>query len=550
MPKAFGPQTSGKNSPRKRFHTVRTSIWFFPLILTFVLLMLTCLKINGSSIGVYQTYFYGQPHDSALITGHPRKIRSDEWVVNTQMTIAQKNANYARINHNIGNGEDMSLILDVPNRDWSTIFKPHNWSFFALPFDFAFAFKWWVMGYLLVLSCYFFVLALLPNKKLFAAFLALALASSAFVQWWYQYITLGPLYYSLFAGTAFIYILRARTRTQAIGWGALLAYILICFVLVLYPPFQIACALALAAFAIGYMIRQSSEMQWKLYLQRLGIFGASIVLAGLVILLFLSTRSGVVHTILNTAYPGNRLQQSGGYDLPHLFSGNLAFQFHSDIKAANYQLPKLSVTNQSEASNFILLLPFLLLPSLYFLYQDFRNRRAVDWPLLITSLAFLGTLVWLFTPHLGILGKLTLLNRVPHSRLLIGLGILNIFQIVLLVRRLDSAKVKLFSRTPVALYAVLVFIVELLLGLYALHTFPGFVGIYRVIAFSLPIPIIVYTLLRKQFTWAAVGLFAFSAFTSFLINPLYRGTAILTDTPLTRAIHEISHTTRVVGRQK
>src|ERR1700739_4063629 len=101
-----------------RFWGIKKSIWLFPLLLTLALGFLTVFKINGSSIGIYHEFFYGGSKDSNLILGTPRSIRSDEWVVNTQMTIAQKNAGYPRINKNIGNGQDMSVILDVPYKEW------------------------------------------------------------------------------------------------------------------------------------------------------------------------------------------------------------------------------------------------------------------------------------------------------------------------------------------------------------------------------------------------------------------------------------------------
>src|SRR5882724_2794072 len=85
------------------------SIWLFPASLLAILVLLTVFKISGSSIGTYYSYFYGNKPDPALLLNRPRPIRSDEWLVNTQMGLAQKNEGYPRTNYNIGNGEDMSL---------------------------------------------------------------------------------------------------------------------------------------------------------------------------------------------------------------------------------------------------------------------------------------------------------------------------------------------------------------------------------------------------------------------------------------------------------
>ena len=227
------------------------SVWLFPVILTLLLLVLTAMKINGSSMGIYQSYFYGTQKDTNIIAGKPEPIRSDEYLVDTQMTLAQSKVDYDQTNRNIGNGENMSLLLDVPYRSWSELFKPHNLVFFILPVEYAFAFKWWLMGYLLLISCYFFVLSLLPGKRLIAASIAISLLFSAFVQWWYQYVTLGPIYYSLFIATAIIHFLRQKVMLNKILFSLIITYLVICFVLVLYPPFQIPCAITLAGFTVG-----------------------------------------------------------------------------------------------------------------------------------------------------------------------------------------------------------------------------------------------------------------------------------------------------------
>jgi hypothetical protein len=90
------------------------SIWLFPAAATFILVALTIMQISGSSMGIYHTLFYGNSKDSSLLANEPQGIRSDEWLLNTQMTVAQKNNNFKRINSNIGNGEDLSVLVDAP----------------------------------------------------------------------------------------------------------------------------------------------------------------------------------------------------------------------------------------------------------------------------------------------------------------------------------------------------------------------------------------------------------------------------------------------------
>ena len=493
-------------------------------------------------MGAYYSTFYGNTKDPSVLAGKPMLIRSDEYVVNTQMTIAQYNNHFDRINHNIGNGEDMSLYLDVPYKDWSQFFKPHNLVFFALPLDYAFAFKWWLMGYLLILSCYFFLLEVLPskNKRYIAAALSLALFFSPFIQWWYQYITLAPIYYSLFAGTIILRLVKAKFLKESLLWGLLLTYVGTCFALVLYPPFQIPCILSIGAFVLGFLVQRYRRSKPKDWLPKIAVLAASLILAGLLILLFVFTRLSTVRAYENTAYPGNRLTQSGGYSLTHLFSGNLDFQLQFTQKAANYQIPKNGLTNQSESSMFFLLLPFLFLPCIYILLEDFRKKNEMDWPLLFVNLIFIVYLGWLYIPKLPIIGKLLFLDRVPLNRLVIGLGLINILQIVLFIRRgFNFSNTKLKKILTLG-YVLLLFIFCLYLDFLAKKDFPGFLGQYRAIAFAIPAPIIIYFLLKRSYR-AAVNVFlAFTAIMCIAVNPINIGTSILTKTPISSAIKKVA----------
>src|SRR3990167_4800296 len=527
-----------KTSIRKFFG----SIWLFPITLTLLLLLLTAFKISGSSLGVYHTLFYGEiSKDNNLLINKPQSIRSDEWLVNTQMTLAQKNNDFARINKNIGNGQDLSILVDAPYKEWSVIFKPQNLAFFFIPFDNAFAFKWWFMGYLLILSCYFFVLALLPNRKLLAGLLSVGLFFAPFVQWWYLSGTLGAVSYSLLGGAILIKLFNSKKLKQSLLWGVALAYITTCFVLILYPPFQIPCILVMLAFVIGYILEKFKTEPRKMMFQRLAVIAGALVITGFITLTFLNTRSDIISTIQNTAYPGNRLQKSGGFDALHLFSSNFGKQPSTDPRAGNHKAPR-GHTNQSETSNFVLILPFLLLPSLYLAYRYYKTKQEIDWSIILTSVLFLSGLIWLFIPHLVLLGKISLLERVPHARLLIGLGVLSILQIALFVKRYDYFKNFTIKIQLALLYAIAIFLVELGIGQQVMNHSPDFITTSRAIAFAIPLPIIIYLLLRKRYELAMGGLLLFSFYMTFRVNPLYQGTGALSQTPISTKIKNISNT--------
>lgn len=500
--------------------------------------MLTTMGIHGSSVGVYHQIFYGTAQrDNDLILNQPVAIRSDEWLVTSQKTIAQQYTDFKAVNTNVGNGEDQTLLADVPARDWTTFFKPHNVGFFVLPFENAFALRWWSLSYFLVLSCYFFVLALLPRKRGIASLLSLAFVFNPFLQWWYAYGTFASIYYCLFGVSLFIGLLKSTSRRSKAIYSLLLTYVAVSFALVLYPPFQIPCLLVSAVFCVGYFIENRRLLNLNGPRVRFLVLSlvSIVIVTGSVVSLLVYLKRDAIITITNTDYPGQRVITSGGYDLMSLATSHTGYILQDHTRVKNFQTPTGGSTNQSELSNFILIAPFILVPVLIltYRYRDFKPA------LLITLYACLAFFVlWMSLPGIELLGKLTLLDKVPHQRLLIGLGLLNLFILVSFIAAYEKFSKKLFTHTA-SYYSIGVLIVLLLLNFYLLAEYPGFISYKLAIALAIPIPVILWLLLTKRFLLACLGLLALSVVSTYRVNPLYRGLDVVTQTPLAKAIREL-----------
>jgi hypothetical protein len=282
--------------------------------------------------------------------------------------------------------------------------------------------------------------------------------------------------------------------------------------------------LAVGAFGVGYLIEQGRVLQRRLLLRQLWIIVATLAVAVALIGTFVVTRMAVIETVQNTAYPGQRLTRSGGFDVAHLFSGHTSFGLQSSETASHYSLPTKGLTNQSENSNFLLVFPYLMAPCL----------------LLLVNVAFLGALAWLFVPHLGAVGKLLFLERVPHTRLLIGIGLLNFIGLVLFGRRLQEQQTAMPGRKLILGYSAALLLVQELLSLHVMRTFPGFMHAGGFFVSLIPVPLIGYLALRGRFTQAVSVLLVFSAAMTVSIHPLYRGTAALTRTPLSQSVRAIN----------
>lgn len=518
------------------------SVWFFPALLTIVFVILVASGIHGSSIGNYYKIFSGGAKDHDLIANHPREVRTDEWIVNTPLVISQEKNNYNSVNPDVGSGEDVAIIGDVPYLDWSIIFKPHNLAFFVLPFDNAFSFRWWLMAYLLILSAYFFVYLFLPakfsRKILVSTLLSLALFFSPFIQWWYVTGTIAPIAFSLFGLSAVLLLLRAQKTSHIALLGVFIMYIAVCFCLILYPPFQIPCGLVLAAITLGLFLEHKKQ-GIPLLRQKIIILIVSLLLALTIIGVFFLQHKATVDIIGSTAYPGHRVAESGTLSIRHFFANHLARLFTDDMRANTYTTFMGRLTNQSEASNFILMLPFTALILLALTIQSVRKRKNIPFVSIILLVLTLLFGAWLFVPGLDILGKITLLDKVPPIRLLIGVGLINFIAVVEVMRRLEQRN-RSFSIKLSSLLAISLFIFYLAFNSYVHHIVPEFIGIKWAIVLAIPMPVILFLILRKNFTLAALSIFVFGFLSTYQVNPLYKGTTSLTNSELSQKIQKIS----------
>lgn len=533
----------------KTFCNFFRSVWLFPILLTVLLLVLTTLKISGTSVGIYHKLYYGNTRDPSLLANHPQPIRSDEWLVTTQLTIAQSAAGFPRINPNIDSGRDMTVVGDAPAKDWSTIFRPQNLSFFVLPLEYAFAFKWWLLLYLTIISCYFLALRILPHKRTFAILFSIAIACSPFLFWWYETGTFAPMFYGFFIillayrilGSEKVLFLRTKpTIYSQLIYAATLAYLLSAFALVLYPPFQIPIAIAVVFFITGLVLNKYGLTR-KLYsrsaLKKFAVFSVGLMLAGSTIFVFFHTRSNAVSAITNTAYPGKRKVLPEGNSAFELFSSYLQPQLQRPSRAAHF------FTNQSEASDFILLLPFLFIPGLVIIWGEFQQRHKMNWPLLSIEACAGLFFAYLFIPALSPLYKLIYLNQVANVRLFIGLGFIGALQLALIISALQRIRVEtLRLNVFTGIYALVCLIPLGATGYYARSHYPQFINnVWLIVGLVIVFSSIIFFFLSRR-TGMGVALFLLLTLGSiYKIHPLYKGLGPIYHSTLSQAIDNVSN---------
>jgi hypothetical protein len=491
----------------------------FPALLLIVIILISIFGISGSSVGTYD--FNTFPNDNAkkdTILNSPQPIRSDEWLVNTQFVISQYNTGFPRINKSIGEGQDMSVVLDVPYKDWSIFFKPLNLLFFFLPLNIAFALKWWLMGYLLVVSSYLLFLRIMPNRIMLSILLSLSLFFTPMIQWWYQYITLAPIYMGLFILLVLFKLYEAKNIKLVSILTILLTYLMTVFALIMYPPFQIPIVLIVLFLYVGFLISKTDNNYLHTLKKQLPA-ALAIITSLILITVFYLTRSNTIQSILSTSYPGERSIISGGFPIQHLIISYLQPIIQSSGNIGNYAI--LANTNQSEASFFVLPIFTSIFIATLLLYILKNLKKIKDNFILVAGILIIGLFISrISVPMFNELYKFTGLNIVPHNRLLLGLGLISVLLIAVSIGIAIKERIS-FTRNQIWLTVLVTAILSTIGLAYAYYVMPTFMPHYVISALlSMFPPIFIYLILDKKYTLALTALLVLSIISTMFINPL------------------------------
>lgn len=523
------------------------SVWMYPAVLTVGLFTISALGISGSSIGVYHKYLYGDSStDKSLVFGKPRPIRSDEWVVNTQKILSQAQVDFSSVNKNTGDGEDVTLLYDIPSRDWSVLLKPQNLVFLVAPLWFAFAFHWWFVQYLLILSAYFFVYVFLgakfKNRLSISILLSLILYFSPFLQWWNQYATFAPIYYCLFALTLAMYLLRSKSKRKILLYSGIMSYLGAAFIFIMYPPFQIACLLAAVFFVIGYILDSIKKSKIALTKYKLLSLFVAMCVSLCIVGFYAAQHRDTISASMNTSYPGQRVTESSGYNLKHLSAYHLNGLLQDDSRAGAYLSIGGSTGNQSGSSNFIYLLPLTILLAVFLIYKNRNNKHNYKYSLISLVACFGVFISWLFIPNLELLGTITLLNKVPTYRLLIGLGLLDFILLVVVLKNYYNTKLIVSKDRLTAIFIFFTYCYSII-GLYVHNINPAILGFKEALVLALPLPIVYILIISKRYDVGLITLLLFVGWSSININPLYHGFGPITNS-------QVSNDLVSIGKEK
>ena len=339
----------------------------FPALLLVAGILLIGSAINGTSSGQY----YGQVYsgqDSALIAGHPKAIRSDEWNVAVSWSISQVQQGLPERNGTFPGGMDAAIPQDLPRLDWSVAFRPHLVGYLFLDIDHAYAWKWWLPALSLLAAAYCFLVTVLPRRPGVAVALSIGFYFSPFFQWWFLPSTLWPAAWAFATMASLIWAVKSQSVPARWIWAIIISYLTIVMAMGLYAPFIVPVVLIIPLFTIGLVVerwRRGGRMLeiLKRVLPTL-IAGA---LAAAVTALWLRSKAAAVDAFLGTDYPGERLSGTGSSDFL-----TLARTVSSSFSEALRRDAGFLGTNSSEASTFFLIGAFLLPIVCWSVYRSVR----------------------------------------------------------------------------------------------------------------------------------------------------------------------------------
>jgi hypothetical protein len=363
----------------------------------------------------------GAPDEpTGLIAGVPKPTRSDEWLVWTPAALAQLHHLPPMPVENPALGAGAApLLMSVPVRHYSMLFRPQFWGFFVFDEERGFAWFWNTKVFSLLISFFLLFRMLLRGRVALAICGSIAVSYSSYVQWFFS---CPPMLPEMMASWALMLVAGKRCfdpspfRKKAIA-GAVLVGSAINFILCCHPPFEIPLAyLGLTLFAVFLWERRGRPLHggfaW--------LAGALILIAAILWPTFVQCRS-TVEIIAQTSYPGTRRGSGGTMSIAYLFSGVLNFFDQNRLRPAMFP-------NTTEASNFF---PIWLAALASISWMCWKSCRAgaertiskslplciglAGYILFFSCYAVIGLPEWLC--------RITALNFCPETRVRLTIGI-------------------------------------------------------------------------------------------------------------------------------
>ena len=502
---------------------------------TVIIIVWTALSFSGSSIGIWYNYCghaftdTDSLSEAGVLFGIPRLVRSDEWAVFTPFNFSQTYNGFSAITDIIrGTATDVTTTYGLPSIALVTIFRPFLWGYFLLGNARGLAFFWIARTVFLFLASYEFGKLIAKENKYLAVLYASMLTYSQTIQWWYA---VNGLIEMFMFGQFAIVLLDKLVHTEKISTKVWICIALIeCaggFVFAYYPAQEIP---------LTYIFGMT--FIWNLVLNRKMIKKIDVLMVFISLAIFAVISVNILWfskdtfaIIMNTAYPGKRLEL-GGY-------GDIRWMFHwiLSLFAPIDETRITGLVNASELSTFYSLFP---LGIVWTITRFVRKRFDLYTVFLVILDAFFNVFYFIGFPE--IIAKITLFSNVTCNRLVVLIMYINV---LLLIRCMatheDVEDTKVISLRNM-FCAALVFVV-CYLAAYETHNRLGIITgrIIWISAIAVIVIFLGYVFFAKNdgMRKASVFLLVMVSISGMMVNPLQYGTDVIYEDDLTKMIESV-----------
>lgn len=487
----------------------------------------TLFNISGSSLG---WWYDGTGWDGTLL-GTARSCRSDEFLVNTPMAFAQffnDAGAWPYFGETFrGTLSDMFIIYGQPVADPAVLLRPFHWGYLLFGAEQGLAF-FWCARVIILFMCTFEVGMLVSNKrKGLAVGLALLVTFCPVLCWWLDVNG----YVEMIVSCEAMFLIVAcymRTTSYRLRVALGLPFVIAggCFILTFYPALQVPMAYLFFVMTIAYIATHRKRCHFGR--KDVALIGGFFLLFCLAMVYVFTKSWDTVQTVLNTAYPGHRIDCGGGA-LP------LLAQYPLDALAPLRSFPD-SIRMDAFASVYDFF-PLGILITLWVVLKE-RTRDVYLIALLLLSI-FLGLYCFVGFPEP--LAKITLMSYSTgglYSKAFIVFGFVNL---LLLIR-----SVALLKAQPSRLIAggiALVFTICLMTGSALIFTWFYSKAALIICAFVLALGIFLFLQRKDGHDGKLVFyLITLSLFMGVMVNPLQIGASPLLENQTRQAVASVNST--------
>ena len=297
--------------------------------------------------------------------------------------------------------------------------------------------------------------------------------------------------------------------------------------MILYPAWQIPFGYLSLVFAMFIFVNNFKENKnFKDYLYLL----ISVFIVMIFLLIYFHYGMSTLQIIMDTVYPGKRVSTGGSFGVRNFtYVYSLIFPFKD-------------VGNPCEYSIGVSLFPVPLIISIFYILKNLfkKNKDFIKNNLIIILLTILSLVFTLYTfiEIPTILAKVSLLSYCPAERVVVVLSIINLYLLIMLVRKIKINKWYNY------LFTILFAALSSIICIYFSHLlYPNYLNLkMNIILMGFLFILILSFLLsyKKIFSYIFIGLMIFIGIINLIfINPISYGTDVIYKKDASREIKKI-----------